>query len=93
VQSPSVSANDAVVAEVNKQRAATHAFTEQTTTLNQRLNELGEAVAQTKEVAQQNLALKRDVTSLREQLDTLEAQLRGRNPEKPPPSSSPNDNW
>ena len=30
VQAPSVSANDAVVAEVNKQRAATRAFTEQT---------------------------------------------------------------
>ena len=59
----------------------------------QRLNELGEAVAQTKEVAQQNLALKRDVTALREQLDTLEAQLRGRKSEKPSPSSSPNDNW
>ena len=93
VQSPSVSANDAVVAEVNKQRAATQAFTEQTTTLNQRLNELGEAVAQTKEAAQQNLTLKRDVTALREQLDTLEARLRDRKPEKPSPSSSPNDNW
>jgi predicted RNase H-like nuclease (RuvC/YqgF family) len=93
VQSPSISANDAVVAEVNKQRAATRAFTEQTATLNQRLNELGEAVAQTKEVAQQNLALKRDVTALREQLDTLEAQLRGQKSEKPSPSSSPNDNW
>ncbi|MGH9883522.1 MAG: hypothetical protein ACRD6N_19025, partial [Pyrinomonadaceae bacterium] len=63
VQTPSLSANDAVVAEVNKQRAATRAFTEQTTTLNLRLNQLGEAVAQTKEVAQQNLALKRDVTA------------------------------
>jgi hypothetical protein len=93
VQSPSVSANDAVVAEVNKQRAATQAFTEQTATLNQRLNELGEAVAQTKEVAQHNLELKRDVTALREQLDTLEAKLRGRKSEKPSPSSSPNDNW
>jgi hypothetical protein len=93
VQSPSVPANDAVVAEVNKQRATTRAFTEQTATLNQRLNELGEAIAQTNEVAQQNLALKRDVTALREQLDTLEARLRDRKPEKPSPSSSPNDNW
>jgi hypothetical protein len=93
VQSPSVSANDAVVAEVNKQRAATQAFTEQTAALNQRLNELGEAVAQTKEVAQRNLELKRDVTALREQLDTLDAQLRTRKSEKPSPSSSLNDNW
>src|SRR5439155_27081217 len=92
VQSPSVSANDAVVAEVNKQRAATQAFTEQTATLNQRLNDLGEAVAQTKEIAQQNLALKRDITALREQVDTLQAQLRGRKSDKPS-SPSPDDSW
>ena len=93
VQSPSVSANDAVVAEVNKQRVATQAFTEQTATLNQRLTELGEAVAQTKEIAQQNLALKRDVTALREQVDTLQAQLRRRKSDKPSPSPSPEDSW
>jgi hypothetical protein len=93
VQSPSVSANDAVVAEVNKQRATTQAFTEQTATLNQRLNDLGEAVAQTKEIAQQNLALKRDVTALREQVDILEAQLGGRKSDKPSPSPSPDDSW
>jgi hypothetical protein len=93
VQSPSVSANDAVVAEVNKQRAATQAFTEQTATLNQRLTDLGKAVAQTKEIAQQNLALKRDVTALREQVDTLQAQLGGRKSDKPSPSPSPDGSW
>jgi hypothetical protein len=87
VQSPSVSANEAVVAEVNKQRAATQAFTEQTATLNQRLNELGKAVAQTKEVAQQNLQLKREVAALRQ----LEAKLPGQKPANPSPS--PDDNW
>jgi hypothetical protein len=91
VQSPSVSANDAVVAEVNKQRAATQAFTEQTATLNQRLNALGEAVAQTKQVAQQNLELKRDITALRQQLDVLKAKLPGQKPANPSPS--PEDNW
>jgi hypothetical protein len=40
-------------------------------TLNQRLNELGEAVAQTKDIAQQDLALKRDVTALREQIQPV----------------------
>lgn len=92
VQSSSVSANDAVVAEVNKQRAATQAFTEQTTALNQRLNELGEAVAQTKDLAQQNLGLKRDVTGLRQQLDALEAQLRIPKSQASP-TPSPNDSW
>ena len=51
---PLVSANDAVVAEVNKQRAATRAFTEQTASLNQKLAELAEVVGQTQEIAKQN---------------------------------------
>lgn len=92
VQPPSSSANDAVVAEVNKQRAATRAFTEQAATLNQRLNELGQAVSDTKDIAQQNLALKRDVAGLREQLDTLQAQLRAPKSQAPP-TASPNDSW
>lgn len=93
VQPPSVSANDAVVAEVNKQRAATRAFTEQTAALNQKLNSLGEVVGQTQEVAKQNLELKRDVAALREHLNALDAQLRER--KLPPPSSSPSpeDKW
>jgi hypothetical protein len=92
VQLPSVSANDAVVAEVNKQRAATQAFTEQTTALNQKLTELSQAVGQTEEIAKQNLSLKKDVTELREHLDALDAQL---NQPKPAVSAqpSPEDKW
>lgn len=92
-QAPSVSANDAVVAEVNKQRAATRAFTEQTAALNQRLTELGHAVEQTQEVAKQNLELKRDVSALRAQLDSLDAKLRQPKPATASPSPSPEDKW
>ncbi len=92
VQTPSVSANDAVVAEVNKQRAATRAVTEQTAALNQRLSELGQAVEQTQEIAKQNLELKRDVATLREQLDSLDAKLREAKPTSSP-SPSPEDKW
>ncbi len=93
VATTSVSANDAVVAEVNKQRAATRAFTEQTAALNQRLTELGEAVGQTQEIAKQNLALKRDVAVLRENLNALDAQLRQRKPAASAPAPSPDDKW
>ena len=93
LQSPSVSANDAVVAEVNKQRAATRAFTEQTATLNQRLAELGHAVEQTQEVAKQNLELKRDVATLREQLNSLDEKLREQKQPMSSPSPSPEDKW
>lgn len=91
-QQPSVSTNDAVVAEVNKQRAATHAFTEQAAALNQRLTELGHAVEQTQEVAKQNLELKRDVAALRDQLDSVDAKLREAKPTSSP-SPSPEDKW
>jgi len=93
VTTTSVSANDAVVAEVNKQRAATRAFTEQTAALNQKLTELGEAVGQTQEIAKQNLALKRDVAVLRENLNALDAQLRQRKPAASEPAPSPDDKW
>ncbi|MDQ6911255.1 MAG: hypothetical protein M3128_00065 [Verrucomicrobiota bacterium] len=89
----SVSVNDAVVAEVNKQRAATRAFTEQTATLNQKLNSLGEVVGQTQEVAKQNLELKRDVAALREHLDAIHSQLRKDKSPISSPSPSPEDKW
>jgi hypothetical protein len=93
VPSQTVSANDAVVAEVNKQRVATRAFTEQTAALNQRLSELGEAVGQTQEIAKQNVELKRDVAALRQQLSALDTQLRDRKQPASSPSPSPEDKW
>jgi hypothetical protein len=87
---PSVSTNDAVVAEVNKQRAATRAFTEQAATLNQKLTELSKVVSQTEEVVKDNASLQKDIADLREQLDARDAQL---NQPKPTPSPSPEDKW
>lgn len=93
VQTPSLSINDAVVAEVNKQRAATRAFTEQTAALNQKLGELSQAVGQTEEIAKQNLALKHDVADLREHLDALDTQLHESKPLSSPQPSPPEDKW
>jgi hypothetical protein len=88
----SSSTNDAVVAEVNKQRAATRAFTEQTSALNQKLTELSQAVGQTEEIAKQNLSLKKDVADLREHLDALAAQL-NQSKTAPSPQPSREDKW
>ena len=87
--------NDAAVAELNKQRAATRAFTEQTATLNQRLTELAKAVAQTQEVAIQNLQLKQEMTALRGRLDTLSAQAHSRDASSPAsaPTTAKDDKW
>src|SRR5581483_12040899 len=59
----------------------------------QRLGELSHAVNQTQEIAKQNLELKRDVATLREQLDALDVKLRERKPAASSPSPSPQDKW
>jgi len=84
---------DAALAELNKQRAATRAFTEQTTALNQRLAELAQAVGQTQEIAKQNLALKREIIGLRDRMDAL-AQIPQSPPSRPAqPAAKPDDKW
>ncbi len=85
--------NDAIVAEANKQRAATRAFAEQTAALNQKLGELNQAVKQTEEIAKQNLALKHDLADLREHLDAVDAQLHETNPLSSSRPSPPEDKW
>lgn len=75
---PSVSANDAVVAEVNKQRLATRAITEQSARLNDQLAAMTQATAKVEELAKQNVALKREVVTLRERMDATDAQPRDR---------------
>jgi regulator of replication initiation timing len=85
--------NDAIVAEVNKQRAATRAFTEQTAALNQKLGQLSQAVGQTEEIAKENLALKHDLADLREHLDAVDAQLHETKPLPSPQPSPSEDKW
>jgi len=70
----STSPDDAVVAEINKQKAATKAFTEQATNLNQRLTGLTEAVVQTKKVAEQQLLQQRDIAALKSRLNAVEKE-------------------
>ncbi len=73
--SPSVAAaspDDCVVAEINKQKAATKAFTEQAATLNQRLSGLTDAVVQTKQMAEQQLLQQRDIAALKNRLNAVE---------------------
>jgi hypothetical protein len=91
IAASNASPNDAVIAEINKQRAATRAVTEQTTALNQKLTELTKAISKTEEIAKENLSLKKDVADLREHLDALEAQLNRPKPSLQEPS--PEDKW
>ena len=93
-EAPSVSANDAVVAEVNKQRLATRVFTEQSARLTQQLAAMQRATAQVDELAKQNLALKGELKAIRERMDTSDAQPRERNAAAPgQPTPRPEDKW
>jgi hypothetical protein len=86
--------NDAVLAEINKQKAATKAFTEQAAGLNQRLTELAQALKQTGQIAQQNVLLGQSISSLKTRLDELENRVRNA-PAKASSklSSTPEENW
>jgi hypothetical protein len=92
-RSPGTTQRDAELVELNKQRAATRAFTEQAATLNQRLAEFTEAIAQTQEIAKQNLLLKQEIDSLRERLDTLQKQSGQAQPDAVQRPSPQDDKW
>jgi hypothetical protein len=76
--------DDAVIAEINKQKATTKVFTEEAATLNQHLVGLTEAVNQTKQIAQQQLLQQRDIAALKSRLDDVEAERAG----KPAPTTT-----
>jgi hypothetical protein len=92
VQTVATQRNDEVLAEINKQKAATKAFTEQAAGLNQRLTELAQALNQTGQVAKQNVLLQQSISSLKTRLDELENRVRNIPASfKPPPP--PEENW
>lgn len=91
---PSISTSDAVVAEVNKQRVATRAFTEQTARLNQQLATMSQAVAKADEIARQNVALKRELGELSRRVDASETARRELKPAEDGRRQAPaEDKW
>jgi len=94
VQTGATQVNDGVLAEINKQKAATKAFTEQAAGLNQRLTELAQALNQTGQVAKQNMLLQQSITSLKTRLDELENRVRNASAKSSPkPPTAPEENW
>jgi hypothetical protein len=89
-----VESSDAFLAEINKQKAATKAFTEQTSMLNQRLQDLSGELAETKKIAQENLLLKQRIGGLTTRLDALETKSRETSTRSAPkPSPTVEENW
>ena len=81
-----------VVAEVDRQKAATMALIVQGQRMNQALNQLSKILPVTAQVAQENAQLKNEVTTTEKRLDALEDQFRQAQTEAPfttPSGSSP----
>jgi len=81
-----------VVAEVDRQKAATMALIVQGQRMNQALNQLSKTLSVTAQVAQENVQLKGEVTTSEKRLDALEEDFRKAQTEAPfttPSGSSP----
>jgi hypothetical protein len=72
-----------VLAEVNKQKATTQALLDQGTRIDKAFSQLSGAFQGTRLVSEQNLQLKRELTTTEKRLDALERQLRNRETNAP----------
>ena len=72
-----------VVAEVDRQKAATMALIVQGQRMNQALNQLSKTLSVTAQVAQENVQLKGEVTTSEKRLDALEEDFRKAQTEAP----------
>src|SRR5439155_16862792 len=66
--------NDAIVVELNQQRALTRAVTQQAEILNSSLRDFSAALANTRTLAEQNRALHEQLTKAEHRLDSLERE-------------------
>ena len=85
---------DALLIELNKERASTRAFADQTAALNQHLATMSQAVAKTEEVAEQNVALKKELANVQDRLDSLAGEIHeSKSTGHPSAQPSPEDKW
>jgi hypothetical protein len=81
--------NDAVLAELNQQRAMTRAVTQQAQLLNGSLRDFSAALANTRTLAEQNKALREQLSKTERRVEALEAELK-KQPEQSPSTGSEN---
>src|ERR1017187_3181349 len=85
-----------VIAEVNRQKAATQTVIDQGKRLNNTLTQISTALDASKQVADQNRQLKTEIDLTKQRLDLLEAEIRGQQQANPAPRGTPentNQNW
>ncbi len=85
-----------VIAEVNRQKAATQTVIDQGMRLNDTLTQITTALDVSKQLAEQNRQLKAEIDLTKQRLDLLEAEIRNQQKESPASSGTPettNQNW
>jgi hypothetical protein len=85
-----------VIAEVNRQKAATQTVIDQGKRLNNTLTQISTALDASKQVAEQNRQLKTEIDLTKQRLDLLETEIRNQQKESPASSGIPeptNQNW
>ena len=85
-----------VIAEVNRQKAATQTVIDQGKRLNNTLTQISTALDASKQVAEQNRQLKTEIDLTKQRLDLLETEIRSQQKESPASSGIPeptNQNW
>ena len=85
-----------VIAEVNRQKAATQTVIDQGKRLNDSLMHISTALDASKQVAEQNRQLRTDIDLTKQRLDLLETEIRGQQQASPAQRGTPentNQNW
>lgn len=68
--------NDAIIAELNQQRLITHAIRQQAESLNGSIRDFATALANTRNLTEQNKALRDELSKTSRRLDALEVQTK-----------------
>ena len=85
-----------VIAEVNRQKAATQTVIDQGKRLNDSLMHISSALDASKQVAEQNRQLRSEIDLTKQRLDLLETEIRGQQQASPAQRGTPentNPNW
>ena len=85
-----------VIAEVNRQKAATQTVIDQGKRLNDSLMHISSALDASKQVAEQNRQLRSEIDLTKQRLDLLETEIRGQQQVSPAQRGTPentNQNW
>ena len=85
--------NAEVVAEVNRQKAATEALLDQGARFNQTLSQLSGALQITAQLGEQNRQLSDELTTAQKRLDALEEELRKKPADEPVGSNNKTNEW